>query len=245
MGCLKKKVVILFSALVLMAAVLSGCVNVDMDLKDNGSCDLKYLIDNGTSMNFNDVQNHIKKQVDEANKKAGKEIIKIESLNDRNGKVEASFSVKDLNDLNSFSFFGSYKDFRKKYPDRVTEVKDASKGEKLKVSDIKEIKDTRVLLLSLSDLGVSGLLTELKVSMPDKVLFTSVNVKMVDEDTVRCTTGDIFVAVEGKTNYTVIVLVLVLLALVGGGFYYFKRKSSFKGDITGMVGEDITERKDF
>ncbi|MCX7773022.1 MAG: hypothetical protein N2376_07920 [Clostridia bacterium] len=162
-------------AVMLVTAMLAGCVSINMKVNSNGSCDVTYVIDtsqlNGM-MNKSDIEKQAKDSIDKMNESAGKKIAKLKSIKEDKKKqtITAIISVSDINKMGSGTYFGTVKNYKKKFGgtglDNLMDRKGKEVNEK-KVSD-----NLDVVYLPMSGSEDYGLV-EITVVVPGDIQYVS------------------------------------------------------------------------
>lgn len=103
-------------SVILMTAMLSGCIAVEMRVNGNGSCDITYTIDTSGLLSKSEVEKTIKEIVEKQNQRAGKNVAILKSIKEdkEKGIITALLSISNINDMGDGSFFGTVRHYRMK-----------------------------------------------------------------------------------------------------------------------------------
>lgn len=161
---------IAFLAVVMVAAMLTGCLEVEMKVNSDGSCDVTCIIDVSQlegMMSESDVENAIQESVENINDTAGKTIAKLISVkeNRKEGTMTATISITNLNEMGDGSFFGTVKQYRQQSGAGLDDMMD-KKGKKV---DEANIPDNLYLVYSPMTEGDAYGLIDVTVIVPGSI----------------------------------------------------------------------------
>ena len=98
--------------LLLAFALLTGCINIEMKVNNNGSADIKYEIRTENMVSLKEIENQLKSGIEETNDAAGKsceaEKRKREGRHGHRGNQCQQYFLHYPD-----AFFGKYSDFEK------------------------------------------------------------------------------------------------------------------------------------
>lgn len=203
--------------LLAFALLLTGCISIEMKVKNNGSCDLKYEIKTEGMVGLAEVKKQLQSSIDEANESAGKDVAKLKNVKEKDGTITANISISNVAFLDDEAFFGKYSDFKKEYPDKLVNIWEAKSGEPVNADDIKGAGRLNVVMVAGMESG-GGDLTEFNIILPGDVKYMSSNVWMIDSKTVSMDGGYGFVMYQrggaGWLLYVLIIAIIVVAVIV-------------------------------
>lgn len=246
-----KKILVLFAVL-MMTVMLSGCIEVEMKVNKDGSCDMSYTIDleqfDGM-MTREDLEVAIEESVNDMNKTAGKEItvLKDTIYDEDEDTLTAVITITNINDLDDDSFFGKVKDFRDGDVD-LSDMMDA-KGKAAKEDKIDD--DLNVVYFKMFDDDEYGIYT-ITVIVPGAIAYVSDGANIESSDTVVFKgQSPIVVYKQGGNMPILVVSVIAGVIILGILFVTFgikkssatatETESSFNTSFESKTAEEINE----
>jgi len=201
--------------LLMFSLLLAGCINIEMKVSNNGSCDLKYEINTQGMVSLAEVKKQLESGIDEANSSAGKKVAKLKGVREKDGKIIANISLSNISYMSSDAYFGKYSDFEKKFPEYLEGLYDAKTGDQVSREKIKGAGGLNAIKIAGINTG-GGDLTSFRLILPGKVKYFTSNVKMIDDKTVTVGGGYGVVLYQrgGGAGWLVIVLVIAAAAAV-------------------------------
>lgn len=195
--------------------LLTGCISIEMKVNKNGSCDLKYEIRTEGMVSLSDVKGQLQASINEANEDAGKNVAKLKSVKEKDGVITAEISVSNVSFIDDGAYFGKYSDFKKEYPDKLGNLREAKSGDPAGEDDIKGAGGLNAVLVSGMESG-GGDLTKFTMILPGTVQYVSSNVTMIDNKTVSLDSGYGLVLYKrgGGAGWLLYVLIIVVIAVV-------------------------------
>lgn len=197
--------------------LLTGCINIEMKVNKDGSCDLKYEIKTEGMISLSEVKDQLQNGVDEMNKDADKTVAKLKSVKEKDGTITAIISISNISYMEEDAFFGKYSDFDKKYPGELETLVDAKSGKPIDKPALKGTGGLNVVMLPGVDTGGVDLLGFTMI-LPGSVKYMSSNVTVIDDKTVSLGGGYGVVLYKrggGGAGWLIIVLIIVAVAAVG------------------------------
>lgn len=201
--------------LLMFTLFLTGCISIEMKVNKNGSCDLKYEIRiEGMGIDAGEVKDQLETSIDEANKYAGKKVVKLKSFKEKDGVITANISATNISDMDDGAFFGKLSDFKKEFPDELGNLKEAKTDKNIEKNAIKGASKLNVV--RASGIASGGELSEFKVILPGAVKYVSTNVALIDNNTVRINGGYgvIIYQRSGGAGWLAYVLAIALIVVV-------------------------------
>lgn len=180
----KKLFVIL--AVVIAAAMLTGCLAVELKVNNDGSCDVTYTIDISQLqglMSKSDVEKSIKESVEDMNRTAGKTIAKLKNVkeNKKEKTITASISIANLNEMGDGSFFGTVKQYRQQGGFGLDDMMD----KKERAVNKADIPDDLYLVYSPMSEGDEYGLVDITIVVPGRIEYLTDGGELEKNDTAR------------------------------------------------------------
>ena len=102
----------------LITALLSGCISMELKVNKDGSCEAAYIIDASQFDGFltvDQIEESFKQSVEETNTKAGKTVAVLKSVkeNKKDDTITVTVSISDINEMEEGAFFGTVKEYRR------------------------------------------------------------------------------------------------------------------------------------
>jgi hypothetical protein len=224
--------------LLAFAMLLTGCVSIEMKVKKNGSCDLKYEIRTEGMVRLSDVKKQLQNSIDEANENAGRNVAKLKDVKEKDGTVTAKISISNVSFIDDGAFFGKYSEFSKEYPEKLETLVDAKSGMPIERDGIKGTGGLNVIMLSGMETG-GGDLLDFKLILPGTVKYMSSNVSVIDDKTVSLSSGYGVVLYKrgGGAGWLLYVLIIAAAAVVVLVLLGKKKKGSSTADFAAAPAE--------
>jgi len=170
MSMKKAKKLFVVLAAFLMAALLSGCITVELKVNRDGSCEVTYIIDTsslGGLITAEQVEESLRQSVEEANTRAGKTVAVLKSVKEdkKNDTITALVTCSDLTALEEGAFFGTVKGYRKNNGPGL----DNLVNKKGKAVDEKDIPDDLHMVYFPGTGGGEFSITEVIVTVPGTI----------------------------------------------------------------------------
>ena len=197
------------------ALLLAGCIDIEMKVNNDGSCDLKYEIRTEGMVSLSDVREQLESSIEDMNSGAGKKVAKLKDIKEKDGRIIANISVSNVSYLAGDAWFGKYPDFVKEYPDYVERLYDAKSGEPVSADKIRGAGGLNVVKVDGMDTG-GGDLSKFTLILPGEVKYMTSNVTMIDSKTVTVGGGYgvVLYSRGGGAGWLVCVLVIAAIAVV-------------------------------
>lgn len=159
-------------AVVMAAAMLSGCLSMAVKVNRNGSCDVTYIIDVSRPQNNfsqNDAEKTAIECIDEINRRAGKNVARLKGVreNRNENKITVTISVSNINELGDGSFFGTVGQYRRAGGRGLENLTDAD-GKKACSGDIPD--NLYLFYMPVSD-NEPCEITEVSVNVPGRIKY--------------------------------------------------------------------------
>jgi hypothetical protein len=205
--------------LLLVFALLTGCISIEMKVNNDGSCDIKYEIRTEGMVSLKEIEDQLKSGIEETNDTAGKKVAKLKSVKEKDGTVTAEISVSNVSYLDPDAFFGKYSDFEKEYSSSLSGLKEAKSGKSVEKDKIKGTGGLNVVRMEGMSTG-GGELTKFTLKLPGDIKYISSNVTYVDSKTVTLDGGYGIVLYQrggggaGWLLYVLIIAVIVVAAVI-------------------------------
>lgn len=217
-----RKIVIALS--VIMLVVITGCGKLDIVIHDDGSGKGKFAVDLSGMISADELKGELEKEITNTNAEAGKEVIRLDSFKEKDGKVDATVSFKSLTALSGGedSLLATVADLKRLYPERINELVEAPE-------DINKILEKPVVYLNLDDD------MEITVTVPGNILYaTGGTVAEGKPRTLQLAADEAVIVYQPSANKSWIAWIGVLLAAIIAGVIY--RKGRFRNAASGTKG---------
>ncbi|MFF3923327.1 hypothetical protein [Paenibacillus lactis] len=218
-----RKIVIALS--VMMLVVLTGCGKLDLVIHDDGSGKGKFSVDLSGMISADELKEELEKEITNANADAGKEVIRLDSFTEKDGKVDATVSFDSLTALSGGedSLLATVADMKRLYPERINELVEAP-------GDIEKIVDKPVVYLNLDDD------MEITVTVPGNILYaTGGTVAEGKPRTLQLAADEAVIVYEPSGNRSWMAWIGVLLVVVIAAYFIY-RKGWFRTASSGTKG---------
>ena len=223
--------------LLLSIFLLAGCGTLHMDLKQDGSGEFHYVINENEYYTKSDIKTEIENYVDGRNDTFGDEVTKIKKVKETDRGIEAIIEVKKIFDQSGESLFATVKDIQSYDPSILEDLEAVNKDEK--GPDF--TKDKKLQDLAVVHIVDLDSMIETTISVPGKVVYLSGGKLDRDEkDTVKVdgySTTIVYEPSGGGTLATTVIVVLLIVAAGAGIFLYMKKKKG-KGDAAPNTGKE-------
>ncbi len=217
-----RKIVIALS--VIMLVVITGCGKLDIVIHDDGSGKGKFAVDLSGMISADELKGELEKEITNTNAEAGKEVIRLDSFKEKDGKVDATVSFKSLTALSGGedSLLATVADLKRLYPERINELVEAPE-------DINKILEKPVVYLNLDDD------MEITVTVPGNILYaTGGTVAEGKPRTLQLAADEAVIVYQPSANKSWMAWIGVLLAAIIAGVIY--RKGRFRNAASGTKG---------
>lgn len=218
-----RKIVIALS--IMMLVVMTGCGRLDLVIHDDGSGNGKYSVDLSGMISADELKEELEKEITNANADAGKEVIRLDSFKEKDGKVDAMISFDSLTALSSGedSLIATVADLKRLYPERINELVEAPE-------DIEKIMDKPVVYLNLDDD------MEITVTVPGNILYAAGGTVAEGKPrTLQLASDEAVIAYEPSANKSWMTWIGVLLVVIIAAYVIY-RKGRFRTAAPGMKG---------
>lgn len=231
----KSNGIMIMLSVVLMAAMLTGCITVEMKVNGNGSCDLTYTIDTSGLMSGNEVEKTLKETIETYNQRAGKKVATLKGVKEDKSKgvITAVISVTNLNDIGDGSFFGTVRHYRMKDGVGLDGLVD-TKGRAVAGKDIPE--DLYVVYTPGFEQETYGLL-EVTIIVPGSIQYLTSGAEIQKSNTARFS-GEIALVVFKKSGGGFPYWILILAGAIFIIYFVMKRKPT----VAPVVSPPVTTR---
>jgi hypothetical protein len=212
--------------LLLAFALLTGCINIEMKVNNNGSADIKYEIRTENMVSLKEIENQLKSGIEETNDAAGKKVAKLKSVKEKDGTVTAEISVNNISYINPDAFFGKYSDFEKDFSSSLNGLREAKSGKAVEKDKLKGTGGLNVVRVKGMSTG-GGELTKFTLKVPGDIKYVSSNVTYVDSKTVTLDGGYGIVLYQrgGGAGWLLYVLIIAAVVVVAVMFIGKKKKT--------------------
>lgn len=218
-----RKIVIALS--VMMLVVLTGCGKLDLVIHDDGSGKGKFSVDLSGMISADELKGELEKEITNTNAEAGKEVIRLDSFKEKDGKVDATVSFKSLTALSGGedSLLATVADMKRLYPERINELVEAPE-------DINKILEKPVVYLNLDDD------MEITVTVPGNILYATGGTAAEGKPrTLQLASDEAVIVYEPSANRSWMVWIGVLLAVIIAAYIIY-RKGRFRNAASGTKG---------
>lgn len=204
---------------VLMMFAISGCGSLEISLQEDGSGSAAYVIPQNELMSKEAVLGQIKSQIEEENEQAGKDIMKLNSVDEKDGTIKARIQfTPDFwgAELTQENYFATVQDIQRVEPSLLEDLISVKDRKSLKEEEIKNIIGNPAIYYG--DLDES---METTITVPGKVLFVSGD-DTVDKNQVSVNGSEVFIVYETSSSSPIGMIIFIAFLAVAGllGYKY-------------------------
>lgn len=227
----RSRIILALLAVMMIAMLLTGCLEVEMKINANGSCQLTYVIDMkaieelgggslGDEYSPEQMEESFKESIEAMNDEAGKKIASLKSYKYDKGKkkITAVMTISDINKMGDGAFFGTVKEFKK---DNEAAL-DNLIGKNKKSVDADKV-DNKLSVAYLPMGGEELSMAVVTMIVPGTIEYVADGGDIEKNNTAVFESGNALVVFKkGGGGFPVWLLILVALVLIG--FFLMKKK---------------------
>jgi len=217
-----KKYAIFLTAILLI--VLTGCGRLDLVIGEDGSGEGKYAVEITGMFSAQEVKEEIEKGIAKTNEKAGKEVIRLDTFEEKDGKANATVTFDSISALSGGddSLLVTVNDLKRLDPELLQNLTDVKKKTAILPEDMKKIGDKPALYLNLDDE------MEITVTVPGNILYAAGGAVAEDNSRkLKLNDDSVVVVFEPSSNMSFAVWIVALL-VVAAVLYFMYRTGLFK-----------------
>ncbi|TMV46258.1 hypothetical protein FE783_26575 [Paenibacillus mesophilus] len=226
------KLYALFIAVIVLLAV-TGCGRLDLVVQEDSSGEGNYSVDLMGKISAQQIKAEMEKQIQKANKKAGKEIITLNKFEEKDGKVNATVIFGNISALGGDdSLLVTVDDLNRIYPEPIRKLTDVKRQTVITPEAIEKIGDKPAIYLDMDED------VEITVTVPGNILYAAGGTVSDQKPRTLLASGDSVVIVyepSGRSDIVWTVMLLVAAVVL----YFLYRNGLFKKILSGRKGGGI------
>lgn len=225
-----KKYAIFLTAILLI--VLTGCGRLDLVVDKDGSGEGKYSVELTGMFSAQEVKEEIEKGIAKTNEKAGKEVIRLDTFEEKDGKANATVTFDSISALSGGddSLLVTVDDLKRLDPELLQNLTNVKSKTAILPEDIKKIGDNPVVYFNMDNE------MEITVTVPGNILYAAGGT-VAEDNSRRIEHKDdpLVIVYEPSSNMSVAVWIAALL-VVAAVLYFMVRTGLFKRLLPGGKG---------
>lgn len=228
-----KKYTLMFAVIVLLA--ITGCGRLDLVVQEDGSGEGSYMIELTGKISAQKVKAEMEKEIEKANKKAGKEVITLDKFEENDGKVNATVKFDHLSALGGGedSLLVTVDDLKRIYPEPIQKLTDVKRQSAITPEIMEKIGNKPALYLDMDeDMDIT-------VTVPGKILYAAGGT-VSDKKSRTFIAGDDSVVIVYEPSGRSDIVWTVMLLIAAAVFYFMYRNGLFQKVLSGRKGGGIS-----